>query len=351
MLTSGAFGYLMDYLVAWVIGLSLIIHTWCFFRCFPRQTYKKTGLVLGNVLVFASLLGVVAIAAESYLRFVYIATDSFGMSLPARRWFVIHTTLNSLGCRDREWPTEKPPGIRRVAFVGDSFTYGWGIENPDDRFPDHIQSKFDHRAPKAVEVMNVAKAGWDTGAQIQPVKDMISVYGVDEIVLCYVPNDIEKLLPIQEDFNPIRPPAPTWFNLESSCLLDYLYRRVYLPRVPTVAQYHDWLAAGFASEPFWQKHQQQLDEMISFCRSRRVTFRVVLLPFLLTRGEKFQTSQIHAMLRRFFESRDVPVVDLYPVIQNIPPAQLVVNRQDAHPNEEAQALFADAIWNAFYAPP
>ncbi len=349
MLTSGAFGYLLDYIVAWVIVLSVLLHTWCFFRFFPRHRCRKAGLVIGNVLVFVCLLCLVGLAAESYLRFVYVATDSFGMSLPARRWFAIHTKLNSLGCRDREWTPEKPAGVRRIAFVGDSFTYGWGIENTQDRFPDRIAAMFDKHSPGAVEITNVAKPGWDTGAQLQPIKDMISAYAVDEIVLCYVPNDIEKVLPVEQQFNPIRPPQPAVFNLESSCLLDFLYRRIYLPRVPTVARYHDWLATGFSMELFRGEHLQQLEQIITTCRAHHVELRVALLPFLRTQGQRFQTTEVHAILLRFFEAHRVPVVDLYPAIEGAPADQLVVNRQDAHPNERAHGLFADAIWKAFYA--
>lgn len=359
MLTSGVFGYLADYVFLWVLYLSLLVHAWCFFRCFPKKRFPKTGLVLGNALVFCCMTGMVALAAESYLRFVAVETDAFGLSLPARRWFVLHTTLNSLGYRDKEWSTDKPPGVRRIAFVGDSFTYGWGIRNPQERFTGRLQTMFNRRHQsrepggnsQLVEVMNASKPGWDTGAQIQPMIDLIAAYDVDEIVLCYVPNDIERLLPISEDFNPILPPQPRWFNPDSSCLLDDLYRRLYVPRVATVRGYHDWLAEGFADETIWRQHQRQLGAMMRYCREHDVTLRVVLLPFLRTAGRKYQPERLHDSLRRFFQSNDVAVLDLLPVIAGADPSDLAVNARDAHPNERAHALFTQAIWQAFYAQP
>jgi lysophospholipase L1-like esterase len=351
MLTSGAFGYLFDYILWWVLYLSLLLHTWCFFKLFPWKVYRKLGLSIGNGLVFLCLIGFVALAGESYFRFACVQTDSFGVSLPARRWFALHTHLNSLGCRDREWSPIKPPGIRRIAFVGDSFIYGWGIERTEDRFPDRIQSLFDGRSPGTVEVMNVAKPGWDTGAQLQPIQDMIARYGVDEVVLCYVANDIEKLLPTTDDFNPIRPPDAQFFNMDSSCLMDYLYRRIYLPRIPSVRNYHDWLAEGYGDEGIWRRHQEQLNAIIGHCRENGVTLHVALLPFIRTSGDKFHIADLHALMRRFFEVNQTPVVDLYPAIAGLPAEDLVVNRVDAHPNERAHKLFAEAIWRAFYAQP
>lgn len=349
MFSSGAFGYLLDYLIWWGIFLSLIVHTYVFFRCFPRARRRKTALISGNVLLFLCLLGFFALMAESYLRFAAVHTDSFGMSLPARRWFALYTRLNTLGCRDHEWTQVKPAGIRRIAFVGDSFTYGWGIKNPEDRFADRLQGMFNRRSPGTVEVMNVSKPGWDTTAQIQPVVDMVASFGGDEVVLCYVFNDIEKILPLLDGRNPTRPPEPTWVNLESSCLLDYLYRRIWLPRVPTVAKYHDWLADGYSDPALWKRHQSDLGKIIAACRDNHVTLRVALLPFISTAEGRFNRDGLHATLRAFFESNHIPVVDLAPAVAARPPGELVVSSFDPHPNEEANRLFAEAIWKAFYA--
>jgi lysophospholipase L1-like esterase len=349
MLTSGVFGYVFDYILLWTLFFSLVLHAWCFFRFFPRTKFRKSGLVVGNLLVFSCLIGIVALAGESYFRFAAVETDSFGVSLPARRWFALHAKLNSTGCRDREWTTDKPSGVRRIAFVGDSFTYGWGIKRPEDRFTDLIQARFDARSRGAVEVLNVAKSGWGTGDETQPIADMIKVFGVDEVVLCHVANDIEKLLPTGAGFNPTRPPDPTFFNLDSSCLMDYLYRRIYLPRVPTVRGYHDWLAEGYGDESIWRAQQQQFGAIIRGCADHGVTLRVALLPFIRTSGEKLHQAALHATLRRFFEANHVPVVDLLPVLEEHPRDDLVVNANDAHPNEAAHALFATALWNAFFA--
>ncbi len=348
MLTSGAFGYLADYILWWLLFLSIIIHTWCFFRYFPKERFRKTALVLGNSLVLMCLLATVALFAESRLRFLTDETDSFGTSLPAKRWFRLYTKFNSFGCRDTEWTLQKPEGVTRVAFVGDSFTYGWGIEEPADRFSDRIQREFESREPGRFEVLNVAKPGWGTGDQIQPVRDMIERFQVDEIVLAYVPNDIEKLIPTSEEFDPTEPPTMTFFNPDSSCLVEYLYRRIWLPHIATVAGYHDWLANGIANEGVLREHQQQLHAIIELCREHDVTLRVVILPFLRTGGDKFQANRIHAMLRKFFGVHSVEVLDLFPTISQMDVGELVVNAGDSHPNEYANQLFAEAIWEAFY---
>ncbi|MBI3834002.1 MAG: SGNH/GDSL hydrolase family protein [Planctomycetes bacterium] len=348
-MTDGTFGYLLDYMVWCVLLLSLLVHTWCFFRWFPRRRRPRAALVVGNGLMFLCLLAIGAWAGETFLRFTYVATDSFGVSLPARRWFALYTSLNSAGCRDKEWIVPRPQHTNRIAFIGDSFTYGWGVDNVKDRFTDRLQSMFDAQKPHAVEVMNVAKPGWNTGDEIQPLKDMIDVYGADEVVLCYVPNDIEDLLPTTNRFNPTRPPEPTFFNPDSSCLLDYFYRTMILPRSPSVSGYFDWLARGYADAKVWKNESDRLGELIQYCQLRSVKMRVILLPYIRSGGTEFNEEGVHSRMRQFLNERSVQVADLLPIVKSSAPAELVVNRNDPHPNATAHHLFADAIWKAFYS--
>jgi len=349
MLFSGAYGYISDYLLLWALLISLFAHTWFFFKLFPSGRYKKTGLVLGNGLVLLCMLGVVGMAMETHIRFTMVQTDSFGASLPARRWFAIHTRLNSFGYRDDAWSRDKKPGVRRIAFVGDSFAYGWGIEREEDRLTELIQARFDRRDPGAVEVLNVAKPGWNTGDEAVAIREVIEQLDVDEVVLCYVPNDIEGLIPKTEGFDPTRPPDPKYVNLDVSCVVDYLYRRIYLPRVPSVRGYHDWLARGYATESVWRAQQRQLHAIGELCRERGVKLTVALFPFIMVSGEGLNCEALNRLLGRFLATNHIDALDLAPVIGGVPPSELVVNAADAHPNERAHRMFAEAIWSALYA--
>lgn len=349
MLTSGVFGFLADYFLWWLLLVSLLIHTWCFFRYYPFRVRPRRGLVLGNLLVFLSLLGTVLLAGESYFRFLAIYTDSFGMSLPARRWFALYTRLNSLGCRDDEWLAEKPPGVRRIAFVGDSFTYGWGVEREEDRFPDRIEGRFGELASERVEVLNFARPGWNTGDQLRRLSDFIERYRVDEVVLGHVLNDIEDLLPIKEGLDPRKPPSQGFFDPARSPLYEYMYTLVLLPRQPGVRAYHAWLAAGYADPALRRAQEKRLEDLIRLCRERGVVLRVALLPFLRIGPKGIDQARCFDELAAFLRSREVPVVNLLSEVARFDAADLVVSGIDSHPNKRAHEIFADAIWKAFYA--
>ncbi|GIK15286.1 MAG: hypothetical protein BroJett003_02500 [Planctomycetota bacterium] len=351
VLTSGRYGYLADYLVWTVLLLSVTANAVLFLRFARRNQQSRRRLIVGNLLVLASLLSAVAWIGETYFRFIRISTDSFGVTLPAQRWFQRYVVLNSWGCRDREWLPTPPANVRRVLVLGDSFAWGWGVERVEDRVGERLAVGLRQvwRAP--VECMTLAQPGWDTGDQLEPLRAALDAFRVDEVILIHVPNDIERLLPVRRDFDPKRPPRCTWFNTDASAFFEHLYYHVYLPRVPTVSGFHDWLADGYADPGTWTAQQERLRALVETCRAKQIPFRVALFPFLRTGGRRFDGERIARIHAAFFESIGVPVVDLRPALGTRPAGELIVSTRDAHPNAEAHAIAADALLDAFYARP
>jgi lysophospholipase L1-like esterase len=75
--------------------------------------------------------------------------------------FDVAVRINRQGFRaDREYPLEPPPGIRRIVAVGDSFTFGNGVEI-EEAFP----SLLERRLP-ATEVINLGVPGYGVDQQL-----------------------------------------------------------------------------------------------------------------------------------------------------------------------------------------
>ena len=351
MWATGAYGYLSDYVLWWLVFVSILFNAWCFFRFHALASRPRTRLIVGNLLVGLCLLATTCMASETYLRFVSIETDSYGASMTTRRWKTAYTTVNSLFCRDAEWSKQKPAGVRRIAFVGDSFVYGWGINDPRDRFSDLLQDRFDQRSPGRVETMNVAWCNWDTPKELAAIHDVVLHYDVDEVVLCHLPNDIDTLLPKGSTGNLVEAPKSTYFNTESSFLFDFIYHRIYVRRLPMVSNYCDAIHDAYFDEKIWGLQKKRLTDVIDFCQQHDVKLRVALLPFVQTWGERYDGKKIHARVAEVFTQRGIETVDLLPVTLTRDPATLVVNSHDPHPNELANRLFADEIWSAFYSGP
>ena len=348
MFETGAYGHLSDYLWWYVVVASLLVHTWCFFKLCRPDRHPRLRLIGGNALITLCMLSVVALGAETYLRFVSVTTDGYGASLTSKRWHKAYASLNSMFCRDKEWTEEKPVGTRRIAFVGDSFTYGWGINNPDDLFTSILQRRFDNGPTGSVEVMNVAWPNWDTDRHIESIRTITSVYDVDEVILCYLPNDIITVLPVMDQVDPRALPEQYTLNTQTSFLMDYLYLRLVPQTYSSVRNYCDWIWDGYRDPDVWAKQTAQLDAIVETCADRDVTLRVALFPFLRVWGERYDGPALHKQLADFFRYRNVDVVDLLPTTAGFASSELTVNAVDAHPNEMAHQRFADEIWKAFF---
>lgn len=353
MFTSGAFGYLADYLLAWLIFFSLLIHTWCFFKLFPKNPRRRAArLVLGNTLVFFCLIGLGALGAETWLRFFSIQIDLFGVTRPAQRWFACYVHFNEEGYRDRPWDEHGAHAQGDgwdIAFIGDSFAYGWGIERVEDRMSNLLEKALTERMRRPVRVYNVAKPGWNTGQEAAALEELLARRHFDEIILCHVPNDIEDLVPRPVDVNLLRPPESRFFNTDSSFLAEYVYYRVLLPFSPNVSGYHDWLAAGYANPAVWNAQTGRFQAIMDAAVGHGTRLRVLLFPFLRVGGQQWDSEKNAQQVGRFWREREIPVLDLAPLFSARKAGELVVNAADSHPNAEAHKIAAEAMLKAWYS--
>lgn len=100
--------------------------------------------------------------------------------------FSVDVAINSKGLRANEVELEKPKGVRRVLVAGDSFAWGFGVQQ-DDTFAARLE-----RALPATEVINGAVSGYSTdqallwlrleGRQYEPDVVVYVLSGNDDIM-------------------------------------------------------------------------------------------------------------------------------------------------------------------------
>ena len=96
--------------------------------------------------------------------------------------------INSKGLRDREYPYEKPPGTRRLLVLGDSFTWGYGVEN-DAIFTEVLERRF-AKDGEPWEVINSGVSGWGTDQEFLWFKREGVKYQPDLVLVAfYILND------------------------------------------------------------------------------------------------------------------------------------------------------------------
>jgi len=102
----------------------------------------------------------------------------------------VQISTNSAGMRgQREYPLDRIPGRRRVLMLGDSFTFGYGV-NDDEVVSAVLEDLLNARAPGSAEVINLAVSGFGQSEELVTWESRAKAYRPDTVVLFYFDNDI-----------------------------------------------------------------------------------------------------------------------------------------------------------------
>jgi hypothetical protein len=100
--------------------------------------------------------------------------------------FRINVHINSKGLRDREHAYERTPGTRRILVIGDSFVWGYGVEQPET-FPKILEALLPH-----VEAINAGVAGYGTDQELLWLRSEGVRYRPDLVILVMCGNDDDE---------------------------------------------------------------------------------------------------------------------------------------------------------------
>jgi len=92
-------------------------------------------------------------------------------------------TINSKGLRDREYPYEKPPGVKRILVLGDSFVWGYGVGD-SEIFTEVLERQLQAEG-RPWEVINTGVSGWGTDQEYLFFREEGVKYSPDIVVLAY----------------------------------------------------------------------------------------------------------------------------------------------------------------------
>jgi len=182
-------------------------------------------------------------------------------------------------------------------------------------------------------VYNVAIVGWDTGDELQALRNL--PFKPDVVVLSYYLNDIfnaaqQAGFPLQ--FAVRLPTGPLKDLLEHSALADYVYWRVARGgNLPGGAiSFWDSLQGAYNDPAVWAIHARELDALALYCARNAIRLVAVVFPMLQAPE---QSAPLTAKVSAQLAGQGAEVIDLAPILRGRPAAALVVNPFDAPPNE------------------
>lgn len=271
-------------------------------------------------------------------------------AVAARAPFAVEFRFNALGFRDREWGP-KAAGVRRVIVVGDSFTEGWGVKEPDT-YPRVLERLLEASEPGAWEVRNAGRRGADFPALREQFEEAFR-HQPDLVVYGMVLNDAERTPEFQArqaylndwifdqaELNAGRPlpPRDPW----GSRLLLLLGDRIETWRIDAASTrwYRDMYAE--ANREGWARTQFDLRDLDRRAAAHGALFLVASWP-LLVRLQRYPFARAHEAIASFCRAAGIAQRDLLPVLRARPARELVVSAADHHPNEIAHRLAAESL--------
>ncbi|CAN5826483.1 hypothetical protein BH23PLA1_BH23PLA1_16840 [soil metagenome] len=237
-------------------------------------------------------------------------------------------STNSLGLRDREYPTTKAPETRRILLLGDSIGVGWGVDD-DNGFEPVLERSLGAAAVSsggpAVELLNLSVPGYAPGQRrehlerlgwsLQPDAILFQATGAD---LAWDERRLRVLLPIGIGWNsPAYRPLLDRAGLRPGMDADLIKRRLRPLRWEILEGVYQALAAD--------------------ARRRGVPVVWVLLPRV---GRPLAKAEREGLLTMARQAGFSAVLDLSDTFDGLDPQSLAIGPDDYHPNGLGHALIA-----------
>lgn len=103
--------------------------------------------------------------------------------------FTIHITQNSRGFRDSERAFSSMKGTRRILCLGDSFTWGWGVDQ-NEVYTALLQEMLVAQKETNHEIINAGVGGYSTDQSLQYLKKEGVKYSPEIVIYQVAKNDI-----------------------------------------------------------------------------------------------------------------------------------------------------------------
>jgi lysophospholipase L1-like esterase len=341
----GAYDAARDvFFLAGVAGIALT-------RIAARRGPAHVGAMTLRLLFAATVAGGALSAAELVTRYAFRHVTSSGNAADYfgnRAGGGPSISVNSLGFRDRE-PGPKDPKRYRIAVVGDSFTWGQGIEERD-RFSNVLEGFLGAR----YEVLNLGIPGHDMPQHLE-VLDQALPMRPDFVLLQLYINDFEMPGMERPRTYPLLPEAIDRTMWRSSILYGLLSGRwvQFQQAIGLVESYPHYMDRNLRSPDSPNSRQAfgMLQQFIDRARKAGVPSGAVLFPAadaMGPNGSDYPFGYLHDRVRQVCADQRIPCLDLLPAISTLrDPRSLWVSPFDAHPNAQANRRAAFEILKEF----
>lgn len=263
----------------------------------------------------------------------------------------VQVETNSLGFREKEYSVQKPAGVQRIVVLGDSYTFGVGVEFPET-FSKRLETQLNGTG-ETYDVINFGVSGYNTVLELATFREVAAAFQPDLVIVAYVLNDAERQGKFDDERTDVRDIRSllTFIHLDlkdKSMLYGYLS-----PKVGALFQlFGGRYAVGIINQIIhsydesslgWIESQRALLGIMTEARKINADVLVIVFPMMVDFGT-YPLEPAHERIVQFCKDQGVEVLDLLPRFRHEEVSEYTVFL-DGHPNSQAHKIFAEEIFH------
>ena len=260
---------------------------------------------------------------------------------------------NKLGLRDRDFAASKPSGCRRIFILGDSFTWGWGINNESAVFPKLLETmlnqKIDIPGVENIEVLNGGMPGSLTDQWVDLLMKTEGYFQPDVVLVVFFLRDGTLVKSIPDFFDPIRNNIVE--RNRESILYRYLYiyrlLKDYIDRMLVANIYTQKINRAYLGDKKqtveWEKAKSNIRKIKQYANKRSAVTGLVVFPILVELNERYPFRAVCDIIMEFALKNNIPAQSLLPAFMGLNGKDLWVSPYNQHPNEKAHLIAAQSM--------
>ena len=315
---------------------------------------------LKNILLFLSSFFIYIVLIELGLRIIYFRSMDLNMemmkyssllkvntkeSLPGHKHLAnkevflmgVNVKTNKDGLRDEKEIKSKPNSYK-IAFIGDSFVFGWGVKY-EETIGKLIENKLNDilSCDKEIEVFNLGVGNYNSSQQLALFNELKEKLNPDLVILQHFINDAEPY--VKEKVN---------LFLKKSYLFNLIKSRILMKRKGSYIKYYDSLYRDKTWNGNKLSIQRLNKEAAKISGKNLVTF---LLPELREINNISNLKDAYELRKDFFVKENIRHYDLRPFLDKVSKgdeSSLWVSKEDSHSNAYTNELISTFISNNIY---
>ena len=258
----------------------------------------------------------------------------------------VSVKVNDLGFRDLPFTLAKQPGEFRILAVGDSFTFGSGVQDADT-WPQQLEGLLRAEREGPVEVIN---AGFAAGTHhVAGYVDWIRSDGVefqpDILMIGLCLNDIGAIPMLGY---PVLAPEHPWLGGVSE-ILNTIQKTMTMNEVKQ-QKLDGSLVLKYFPAP-WEAAKEGMRSIKKIAAERDLRLIIAIFPMVTQLNERYPLAGVHKTIGAFCKSEGIESVDLLSNFLGREESDLWVHPTDQHPNKIGQGLIAAGVRDYLNANP